>query len=122
MVCLAKLLYIDSVFNYWLFPLKKLILSLALLLFSSQSLALSGVTREGYVACKSIPWLNEMLDFQRRNDAVSIQAYLNSRKCITLNKGRRVAITEAPGIYGSKTGFTLNRVKYWTVREALDYD
>lgn len=92
------------------------------LLVSSQGYALSGVTREGYVACKSIAWLNEMLDFQRRNDTASIQAYLNSRKCISLRKGRRLAITEAPGIYGSKTGFTLNRVKYWTVREALDYD
>ena len=102
--------------------MKKLIISLALLLLSSQSLALSGVTREGYVACKSITWLHEVLDFQRRNDTASIQAYLNSRKCITLNKGRRVAITESPGIYGTKTGFALNGVKYWTLKEALDYD
>ena len=93
-----------------------------LMLLSSQSFALSGVTKANYVACKSISLLNEMTSFQRRNDTASYQAYLNSRKCIALRKGRRVELTAAPGIYGTKTGFVLNGVKYWALREALDYN
>lgn len=102
--------------------MKKIIIIAASLLLASQSYALSGVTREGYFACTSLTLLNQMLGFKQRNDTASFQANIDSRKCINLRKGRRVAITEAPGIYGSKVGFTLNRVKYWTVREALDYD
>ena len=93
-----------------------------MLLLSSQSYGLSAVTKDNYVACKSIAWLNDMTAFRQRNDMASFQAYLSARKCIVLVKGRRVAISEAPGIYGSKTGFVLNGIKYWALREALDYD
>lgn len=102
--------------------MKKIVFIVVMLLLSSQSLALSGVTKDNYVACKSLTWLNDMIDFNRNNDRAAYQAYLSSRKCITLSRGRRVEITEAPGIYGTKTGFVLNRVKYWTLKEAIDID
>lgn len=102
--------------------MKNFVPIVVMLLLSSQSLALSGVTKDNYVACKSLTWLNDMIDFKRGNDTASYQAYLSSRKCITLPKGRRVEVTEAPGIYGNKTGFVLRGIKYWTVREAINID
>jgi hypothetical protein len=101
--------------------MKRLILVLIIVLISTQADALSGITKGGHVACLRKEWLNDVISFVVAKDMASFQAYLDSNKCIILKKGLRVTVTESPGMFGGTTGFVAQGIKFWTVREALEY-
>ena len=75
----------------------------------------------GHIACLKKEWLDDIISFVVAKDSDSGQAYLNSKKCIVLKKGIRVAVTESPGMFGGTVGFVAKGVKLWSVREALTY-
>lgn len=101
--------------------MKKLIVFVIFIIFSSQAHAISATTNDGHAACFKKEWLDDVVNFIIAKDMGSFQAYLDSKKCIILKKGLRVTVTESPGMFGSKAGFVFNGVKLWTVREGLSY-
>jgi len=101
--------------------MRKLIFIVVFGLMSNQVYALSAISKGGHTACLKKEWLNDIMSFSIAKDYDSLQAYLDSQKCIVLKKGLRVTITESPGMLGGTTGFVFKGIKLWTVREAFDY-
>jgi hypothetical protein len=101
---------------------KKLVIFAALMLFSSQIIAMPAVTKGGHVACLKKEWLNDMVSFVVAKDKGSFQAYVDSGKCLILKAGLRVTVTESPGMFGGTAGFVFKGMKFWTVREGLEYN
>ena len=101
--------------------MKKAIVTIFIVLLSSHAFAMSGTTKGGYTACLSEGLLDDFVSFAVAKDYSSIQAYLDTQKCIRLKEGLRVTVTESPGMFGGKTGFVIKGIKLWTVREALSY-
>ncbi|SEH08108.1 hypothetical protein [Candidatus Venteria ishoeyi] len=101
--------------------MKKLIVAIVLGFLSTQVYALSGTTKGGHAACLKKQWLDDVVSFVVAKDMDSFQAYLDSKKCIVLKKGLRVTVTESPGMFGGTAGFVFKGIKFWTVREALEY-
>lgn len=102
--------------------MKKVIIFAALMLFSSQLVAMPGVTKGGHVACQKKEWLDDMIKFVVAEDMASFKAYVDSGKCLVLKAGLRVTVTDPPGIFGGTAGFTFQGIKFWTVREGLEYN
>jgi hypothetical protein len=82
---------------------------------------MSGTTKGGHVACFEKGWLDDIISFVVAEDMDSLQAYIDSKKCIILKKGLRVTVTESPGMFGGTAGFVFRGIKLWTTREALKY-
>lgn len=101
--------------------MKKFIFGICIGLLSTQAYALSGTTNGGHAACLKKEWLDDFVSFAVAKVTGSIQAYLDSKKCIILKKGLSVTVTESPGMFGGTTGFVFQGIKLWTVREALEY-
>lgn len=101
--------------------MNKLILLIVSVLISSQVHAMSGITTGGHVACLKKEWLDDVTSFVIAKDMDSLQAYLDTDKCIVLKKGLRVTVTEPPGMFGGTSGFVYKGFKLWTYREALEY-
>lgn len=77
---------------------------------------LAATTVEGYVACLTEEWLDDIVSFSVAKDHGSIQAYLDQDKCVILRGGLRVTITDA-GF--TKHEFSYMGLKLYTVREGL---
>lgn len=76
----------------------------------------AAVTASGYPACSTERLLDDFMSFVVANDTDSMQAYLDSKKCIRLKGGVRVTILK----YGpSVHRFAYQGVKLWAMSEAL---
>lgn len=83
---------------------------------SEASAQLAATTVEGYAACLSEAWLDDLLAYFAAKDNASAQAYLDQKKCVVLKGGLRVTITDA-GF--TKHEFAYMGVKLYTLREGL---
>jgi len=101
--------------------MRKVIVTVFVILLSGHAYAMSGTTKSGYAACVSEEYLDDFISFAVAKDYGSIQAYLDTQKCIELKQGLRVTVTDSPGMFGGKTGFVIKGIKLWTVREGLQY-
>ncbi len=88
---------------------------------STSVLALPATTNANYVVCRSKQWLDDVIQFAISKDNASTQAYLNTQKCVMMKAGLRVTVTESPSMFGGTAQFVFQGVKFWTVREALNY-
>lgn len=101
--------------------MKRMILFAALYLCAIQSHAMSAQSRDGFVACITKEWVEDMVSFARTKDTGSFQAYIDSKKCVIMKEGLKVTVTDSPGILGRTAGFVYQGIKLWTVRDGLDY-
>ena len=62
-----------------------------------------------------------MVRFSSANDQKSYEAYIKDNKCLILEEGLEITVTDWPGLLGGNTGFILMEEKFWAVREAIDY-
>lgn len=84
--------------------------------------ALPAVTNQGCIACLKKEWLNELVSFTLTKDQDSFKAYIAGKKCIALREGLKVTVTEVPGFFNTHAGFVFQGVKFWTIREALNFN
>jgi hypothetical protein len=76
----------------------------------------AAVTVSGYPACSTEQQLDDFISFVIAKDTDSMQAYLDSKKCVRLKDGVRVTILK----YGSSVHrFAYKGVKLWAVSDAL---
>ena len=74
-------------------------------------------TKKGYIACQTDEWLNDVFAFLRTDDNASLGAYLSAGKCIALEDGAEVTVTDW-GI--ATTEFVYKGTKYYTPTEAIN--
>lgn len=101
--------------------MKNILMLMLFGLLSIHAYALSGTTKGGHVACLTEEWLDDVISFVASDDLDSLQAYLDSNKCVVLKKGLRVTVTEPPSMFGGTAVFVFQGTKLWTIREALEY-
>ncbi len=99
--------------------MRTLFLSL-LMLVSSSAFALSGTTKDGYIACRTEEHLNDIMSFVAAKDTASVEAYRSSNKCIILKGGLKVTVLDTT--WTGKLQFAFQGLKMWTVMEAVDID
>lgn len=99
--------------------MKKVILILGVLLTITHASGAS--TKGGYAICFQKEWLSELISFMVNKDRSSYEAYFDSRKCVMVKGGIKVTIIESPGVFGTTTGFVVDGVKAWTLREGINY-
>jgi len=78
-------------------------------------------TNEGYVACIKEEWLDDMTAFVNQGDKDSFKTYIELKRCVIMNGNLRVTVTDWPGMFGGKTEFIYQGVKFWTYREGINY-
>ncbi|MEZ5569216.1 MAG: hypothetical protein R3E54_12900 [Halioglobus sp.] len=101
--------------------MKKVTLLFIFMLFSTFGWAQAATTNSGYAACLSKQYLDDFISFANAKDTDSIQAYIDSQKCISLKAGLRVTLVDTSGLLSSKVQFAFKGLKLWTVREALNF-
>lgn len=84
--------------------------------------AMPAVSKGGHVACASEQWLKDMVAFTGSGDRQSFNRYIEVHRCVVMKEGLRVTVTDAPGMFGGRTEFIFNGTRFWTVREAFDYN
>ncbi|MGM0984856.1 MAG: hypothetical protein ACQEXG_15775 [Pseudomonadota bacterium] len=94
----------------------------ALLLAPMAAHAMPAVTKAGHVACLSEQWYKDMVSFVAAEDMQSFQAYIDMKRCVLVKDGLRVTVTQSPGMFGGTAGFVFRGQRFWTAREALDYN
>lgn len=97
-----------------------MLLIIILLVISGQANASSAVTTENFPACAKKEWIEDIRKFVGSKDTNSFNAYINTGKCLILEKGLNVTITNSSGAFGGNIEFAYNGVKLWTVREAIE--
>lgn len=99
---------------------KNILLSAILcVLIPGQAKASSAVTTENFPACTKKEWIEDIRKFVAAKDINSFNAYINTGKCIILEKGVNVTVTNSSGTFGNNIEFAYSGVKLWTVRDAL---
>ena len=98
--------------------MKKSLIALVTLLFSLNAFALSGTTNDGYFACQTEEWFDDLMSFVTAKDMDSIEAYRSANKCIILKSGLRVTILDTT--WTGKIQFAFKGIKMWTVSEAIN--
>ncbi|MBW2342483.1 MAG: DUF4124 domain-containing protein [Deltaproteobacteria bacterium] len=78
-------------------------------------------TNDGYFACLKEEWLDHVTRFITAKDYDSIDAYISSKKCLVMKGGLVVTVIDSPGMFGGKTSFIYNGIKFWTYREGVNY-
>lgn len=96
--------------------MRLLLLGIALMAISTPAMAQQRITQSGHVACLTEEWLDDIVTFSVAKDLDSIQAYLDSQKCIPLKGGLKVTVVDA--------GFVIHQIAYkgvklWVNREAV---
>jgi hypothetical protein len=102
-------------------PMRRFLMFAVLASISFSVYALTGTTKDGYVACLSEEWLGDMVKFVSAGDKKSFEAYVAARKCIVPRAGLKVTVTESPGLLGTQTAYVYQGIKFWAVREAIEY-
>lgn len=95
---------------------------MALLLAPMAAHAMPAVTKGGNVACISEQWYKDMVAFVEAKDRQSFQRYIDMKRCVVVKEGLRVTVTDSPGMFGGITGFIFQGTRFWTAREALNYN
>jgi len=99
--------------------MKKILFILVCCLFAVQLYALSATTRGTYASCSKKEWLQDMLKFANAKDFDSFQAYLTTEKCLILQSGLKVTVTDH-GVFSGVSCFVFKGFKLWTVTEELE--
>lgn len=94
----------------------------ALLLAPISAHAMPAVTNGGHAACASEQWYKDMVAFVAAEDMQSFQAYIDMKRCVIVKEGLRVTVTQSPGMFGGIAGFVFRGTRFWTAREALNYN
>ena len=81
----------------------------------------SAVTVGGHTACLKEEWLDDLVKFVSAGDMESFKAYIETNKCVVLKPGLKVTMIEYPSMFGTRAEFAFKGIKFWTVREALNY-
>mgnify|MGYP006297327923 CR=1 FL=1 len=77
----------------------------------------SGTMNDGYIACRSKEWLNDVFSFLRNEDNSSLGSYIVTGKCIPTEEGEKVSVTD----WGfATTEFVYNGTKYYAPTEAVN--
>ncbi len=74
-------------------------------------------TNSGYIACRSKVWLDDVFKFLNNKDNSSLGAYLLSGKCIALEDGAQVTVTDWGFV---TTEFVYQGTKYYAPSEAIN--
>jgi hypothetical protein len=76
-------------------------------------------TKDGYPACLTKEWLDDLIVFVAADDVKSINAYISMKRCVVLKGGIKVTVTDSSGLIGTQTQFAYMGIKFWTLREGL---
>ena len=79
----------------------------------------SAETIERHFACLTEEWLNDMYAFVAAEDWASVQAYLDSEKCLPMMGGLAVTVTQVRPVSGYREFSLQEGLKFWTIREGL---
>lgn len=90
-----------------------------LLIIPGSSYALRAKTFGGHIACFSKSDLHDIIIFSVDKDYDSARAYINQKKCWVLKKDIPITVIDAGW---SKCQCVFKGIKFWTVREALNFD
>jgi hypothetical protein len=101
--------------------MRKLPAIILFLLIAVPTYAMPATSKGGHPACLKEEWINDMRSFVVANDLTSFEAYVNSKKRLILKKGLQVTVTESPGMFGSTATFVYRGIKFWTMKDALNY-
>ena len=72
---------------------------------------------DGYIACRSKEWLNDVFSFLRNEDNSSLGSYIVTGKCIPTEEGEKVSVTD----WGfATTEFVYKGNKYYAPTEAVN--
>lgn len=94
----------------------RICLALVLLSLASVGNAAQAVTTGGYLACLSEQWLDDIITFAVSKDTASVNAYMESGKCIVVKAGLKVTLTDAGWTVHE---FVFQGVRFWTPVEGL---
>ncbi|AKJ93877.1 hypothetical protein TVD_00200 [Thioalkalivibrio versutus] len=62
-----------------------------------------------------------MVSFVGADDMGSFEAYIEQGRCVVMQGGQKVTVTDSPGMFGGRTGFVFRGTKLWTLREGISY-
>ena len=99
--------------------LASVVMTTIVLSYGTVVTAQNHVTVGGYPACFSEQWFDDAIKFLVNKDHASLQAYIDSKKCVILKDGLPVTIVEYPGLFGGVTVAVFQGVRFWTNREAI---
>ncbi len=99
--------------------MKKILFILILGLFTAQLYALSATTKGIFPSCSKKEWLQDMQKFTNSKDSDSFYAYLIKEKCLILQSGLKVTITDH-GVFSGVSSFVFKGFKLWTITEELE--
>ncbi len=101
---------------------KKAIIFIAIMTFSCIAYSMPAITTEGSVACLKEEWIKDMVSFVAAKDTVNFTIYIEQNKCIVMREGLTVTVTDSPGLLGRYTEFVYDGIKFFTYRDALEYN
>ncbi len=95
--------------------MKRVFILVALL--AVNAFAQTATTKEGYIACISKEYFNDVGKFLAAKDFASVSAYIKQMKCVSLKSGVTVTVMDY-GLLGTSQ-FAYEGYKFWTNTEAL---
>lgn len=98
----------------------KCIIALVFVVLSMPTFAAE--TNTGYVACRYASDLDLVIAAASSGDQDSFKALVDGAKCLVLGPKKTVTVIDYPGVLGGKTSFMFRGIKFWTVREGLNFD
>ena len=96
--------------------------TLLLLLSITAQPAIAAQTVQGKIACLTKQWFEDFAKFAAADDMGSIQAYLDSNKCMQMKGGLKVTVLEYPGMLSGQWHVSFNGTKFWVQRDGIRTD
>lgn len=78
-------------------------------------------TNGGYVACRLESDLDLVIRAAGSDDRGSFKALVDGSRCSVMRASVKVTVIDYPGMFGGKASFMVDGVKFWTVREGLNF-
>ena len=97
--------------------MKKSLFAIMLVVFSG--MANAAETVDGKFACRTEQWFQDFMKFAAANDTGSLQAYLDSRKCMEINGGLTVTVLEYPGMLSGQWLVSYKGEKFYIQRDGV---
>jgi hypothetical protein len=97
--------------------MKRIVLAAAILATSVSVGAAETV--EDKIACMKQEWFDEFVKFSAADDMASVQAYLDSRKCLQMKGGLKVTVIEYPGTLSGQWLVAHKGQKFVAQREGI---
>lgn len=98
----------------------KVIFAAALLAASAS--AMSAETVDGKIACMTQAWFDDFQKFATAGDMASVQAYLDSNKCLQMKGGLKVTVIEYPGMLSGQWVVAHKGQKFVAQREGISLE